>query len=104
MFAVISIAGNQYKVSERETLFVPHLAGDVGSFLVFNRVLLFKDSAKVKVGKPEVTGMVVKAKIVSHEKGEKIQVRRFKSKVRYRRAKGFRPSLTKLEILSIGKA
>lgn len=104
MLAVIIIGSKQYKVSKGDTLNVDGTLGKVGGTLTFDRVLLTSDGGKTRVGSPNVRGVKVTAKIIAHLKGKKIDVYRFKSKVRERRHIGFRPLLTKLEIVSIGKA
>lgn len=102
MFAIVTIAGKQHKVSLGETITVDQIEGSVGDTIAFDQVLLVDGNGKTNIGTPTVKGMVVKAKILSHTKGEKVHVRRFKSKVRYRKHIGFRPYQTSLEILSIG--
>lgn len=104
MFAVVAIGGRQYKVTVGDVIEVDRLEAKADDTITLDRVLLVSDGQKVSVGKPTVKAVAVKAKIVAQGKGEKIEVRRFKAKVRYRRHKGFRPSVTKLEILSIGRA
>lgn len=104
MFAIVTINGKQYKVEPGSTLEVERLEGKVGETLTFDHILFLHDEKNITVGRPIVKGHVLKAKILSQEKGEKINVRRFKSKVRYRRSRGFRPLLTKLSIVSIAKA
>ncbi len=104
MFAVIAIGSKQYKVAKDDVITVDRLAGKVGEVITFDRVLLTGNDGKVKVGNPIVKGMQVTAKIIAHEKGVKIDVMRFKSKVRERRHIGFRAELTKLSILTIGNA
>ena len=101
MFAVVTISGKQYKVSVGDTIVVDQIDGKVGSVVTFDHVLLSSDGKKTTVGKPTLKKVVVSAKILAHQKGEKIQVRRFKSKVRYRRSVGFRARQTKLEIVKI---
>ncbi|MCL4360099.1 50S ribosomal protein L21 [Patescibacteria group bacterium] len=100
MFAVISVGSKQYKVSPGEVIEVDRVVGNAGDTIKIEEVLLTGDG-KIKVGTPNVKGATVTAKIVSQYKGEKIHVRRFKSKVRERSSIGFRPMLTKLEIVSI---
>lgn len=102
MFAVVEIAGKQYRVSAGDVIDASYIEGKVGTILTFDRVLLVSDDKKTHIGTPTVKGVAVKAKIVSQGKGEKINVRRFKQKVRYRKSRGFRPLVTKLEIVSIG--
>jgi large subunit ribosomal protein L21 len=102
MFAIVEIQGKQYRVAVNDIIDASYIEGKVGSSLTFNRVLLVSDDRKTKIGTPTVKGVVVRAKIVSQGKGEKINVRRYKQKVRYRKSRGFRPLVTKLEIVSIG--
>lgn len=102
MFAVVEIGGKQYPVTKGEILTVDSQAGDVGSIVSFDRVLMTEADGKVTIGKPVVSGVTVKAKILSQDKGEKLHIRRYKSKVRYRKSRGFRASLTKLLVESIG--
>lgn len=102
MFVIVTIAGKQYQVAKGDVLSVSRLDGEIGDSITFDRVLMVIDDKKTKVGTPTVKGATVKAKIVAQEKGEKINVRRFKSKVRYRKSIGFRPQITKIEIVSVG--
>lgn len=102
MFAVVEIGKKQYKVQVGDQIEVDHLEGKIGEILTFARVLLKTDADKTSVGTPDLSGVVAKAKIIGETRGDKVEIRRFKSKVRYRRNKGFRSKLTKLEILSIG--
>jgi len=102
MFTVVEIAGKQYRVSVGDVIDVSYIEGKVGTIMMFDRVLLVSRDKKTEIGTPTVKGVAVKAKIVSQEKGEKINVRRYKQKVRYRKSRGFRPLVTKLEIVSIG--
>ncbi len=78
------------------------LEGKVGELVVFDTVLLFNDGKKITVGTPVVKGVNVTAKITSQEKGEKLHVRRYKQKVRYRKSTGFRAHETTLLIEKIG--
>ena len=100
MFAVVQIQGKQYKVIKGDVITVERMEGATGESVSFDRVLLVSDKT-IKIGTPVVKGAVVKAKILAQEKGEKMEVRRYKSKVRYRKHIGFRPQITKLEIVSI---
>lgn len=102
MFAVVTISGKQFTVKQGETITVEKIDGKVGDTLTFDHVLLTSKDGKTEIGTPVVTKAVVKAKIVGQEMGEKLAVRRYKQKVRYRRHVGFRPQITKLEIVSVG--
>ncbi len=101
MFAVVEMAGKQYRVAVGDVLRVSSVEGKAGETIELPHVLLLSDGKKVKIGTPTVKSAVVKAKILSQGKGKKVDVRRFKSKVRYRRHTGMRPNETTLEILSI---
>lgn len=101
MFAVVKISGKQFKVTPKDVITVNKLDGSVDDTVTFNEVLLVSNDKTVKVGKPTVKSASVSAKILTQGKGEKLTIRRFKSKVRYRRTRGFRPHETTLEILSI---
>lgn len=97
-YAVIALQGHQYKVSEGEEFLVDKL----GETKPEAEVLLVVNDDKVTVGKPNVKGAKVSLKIVTEEvKGEKIHIRKFKAKSRYRRKTGFRPKYTKLLVQKI---
>jgi large subunit ribosomal protein L21 len=103
MFAIVKISGKQHRVEKGDVLSVAKLEVKDGETITFDEVLLVSDDKKTTIGTPTVKGAVVKAKVISGlEKGEKLNVRRYKHKVRSRRSIGFRPKLTKLEIVSIG--
>jgi len=101
MFVIIRIGNKQYKVKPQDVILVDRMAGEVGDTVEFTDVLLVQDEKKVIVGKPIVKGAKVTAKIIKQERGEKIEIHRFKSKVRYRRARGFRADLTRLEVTAV---
>ncbi len=101
MYAVIKTGGKQYKVSEGEILEIDKIEGKADQKIDFSDVLLVADSDKAEIGQPLVTGAKVEAKIIDQVKGEKIRVARFKSKVRYRKVRGFRAQLTKVQIEKI---
>lgn len=96
-YAVIKLNNNQYKVEEGEELLVDKL----GESKPEVDVLLVVDGEKVKVGKPKVRGAKVTFKVLGEEKGEKIHVRTYKAKSRYRKHIGFRPQYTKVKVLKI---
>lgn len=101
MFAVVDISGKQYKVSQGDIVEIDRIEGEAEATVVFDRVLLVSNDKTTNVGNPTVAGCSIKAKILAQHKGDKIDVRRFKSKVRSRVRRGFRSSLTKIEIVSI---
>jgi len=98
MYAVISLKGNQYKVSEGDEILVDKLGDEKPEA----DVLLVVDDEKVKVGKPIVKGVKVGLKVVEAEqKGKKLTILKYKAKSRYRRKMGFRPIYTKLQVQKI---
>ncbi len=104
MFAIIRIQGKQYVVKKGDSLVVSSMEGEVGSKVSFDEVLLIVDDKKYILGKPLIKGAHVLAVLKAQGKGEKIHVRRYKSKVRYRKHIGFRASITTLEITDIVRA
>lgn len=101
MFAIVEVAGKQYSVQVGDVLELTYAPEEIGKTITLEKVLLVGDEKSTKVGTPTVAGAKVEAKILSQAKGEKIEVRRYKQKVRYRKHRGFRPLLTKLEIVSV---
>ena len=101
MFAVVEIAGQQYKVNPEEKLYVPRLEGEVGSEVKFDKVLLLVDDKAVKVGAPVVAGAAVQAKVLAHVKDEKVIVFKKKRRKGYRVKRGHRQQYTQIEITSI---
>jgi len=101
MYAVLTTGGKQYRVEAGSTLVVEKLAGEPGSSVTFDRVLLVGDGESVMVGTPTVAGASVAATVLGEELGEKIVVFKFKQKVKYRRRTGHRQHLTRVRIDSI---
>ncbi len=99
-YAVIKSGGKQYKVSEGDTLSVEKLGPVEGGF-TFEEVLMIADGDKVTIGKPNVAGAKVEAKIIEEGKAKKKMVFRYKSKTRYRKKKGHRQPYTKVQITKI---
>ena len=98
---VVAVSGKQYIIKPGQILVVNKLDGEVGTEVTLDTLATFaEDGSVVTVGKPLLKTKVT-AKIIEQGKGEKIRVAKFKAKVRYRNVRGFRPSLTKLEIVSI---
>jgi ribosomal protein L21 len=101
MFAVVEIAGQQYKVNPAEKLYVPRLENEVGSNVKFDKVLLLSDDKAIKVGAPVVFGVSVNAKVLAHVKDEKVIVFKKKRRKGYRVKRGHRQQYTHIEITSI---
>ena len=98
MYAVVEIAGQQYKVNPSEKLYVPRLEGDVDSTVTFEKVLLLADDKSVKVGNPVVSGASVAAKVLAHVKDDKVTVFKKKRRKGYRVKRGHRQQYTRLQI------
>lgn len=103
-YAVIRLAGHQYKVEQGQELVVDKLEFEKDKEFEIPEVLLVVDENKVEIGQPLVKKTKIKAKVLEHLKGEKIRVARFRAKSRYRRVKGFRPLLTKIKIGEVASA
>ncbi len=101
MYAIVNIAGQQFKVSENQNLYVHRLANDEGSSVEFNNVLFVDNDGKIKIGSPNVSGACVKAKVLSHLKGDKVIVFKKKRRKGYRLKRGHRQYLTRIQIESI---
>lgn len=100
MYAVVRAGGKQYRVAEGETISVPGVSAEKGSEIELD-VLAFADDAGVRVGAPRVDGVSVKAEVTGSRKGEKIDVLRYKSKVRHRKRRGHRQTLTDIRVTKI---
>ena len=101
MYAIIEACGKQYKVTEGDVVFFEKLDAEEGKKVTFDNVILVSDDKKVQVGNPYVKGIKVEGKVVSHGKGKKILVFKYKAKKNYRRTQGHRQPYTKVEITNI---
>ena len=101
MYAIIEACGKQYKVQKGDVVFFEKLDTEEGKTVTFDKVVLVSDEGKVQVGDPYVKGVKVEGKVVSHGKGKKIIVFKYKAKKNYRRTQGHRQPYTKVEITSI---
>ncbi len=101
MFAVVDIAGQQFKVVENQKYYVPRLKADPESEITFDSVLLLGDDNSTKVGSPTIKGAKVQAKVLEHLKDEKVIVFKKKRRISYRRKRGHRQFLTRIEVTKI---
>lgn len=101
MFAVVDIAGQQFKVSEDNKIFVHRLEGTEGESLSFEKVLLVANDKATEIGTPFVEGATVKAKILAHVKGDKVLVFKKKRRKGYQKLNGHRQQFTQLQIEAI---
>ena len=98
MYAIVEIAGHQYKVEKDQLIFVNRLKEDEGAKVSFDNVLLIDNGGQVTVGAPAISGAQVTAKVERHLKGDKIIVFKKKRRKGYRKKNGFRASLTEIRI------
>jgi len=98
MYAIVEIAGQQFKVEKDHKVLVHRLENEEGSQVEFDRVLLLDQDGKIKVGNPVVKGAKVSAKIISHLKGEKVKVFKKKRRKGYQTLNGHRQYLTQIQV------
>lgn len=101
MYAVVDIAGQQFKVEENVAYYVPKLHTEVNKSVTFDNVLLFSDGKSTSIGPPLVKGAKVKAKVVEHIKDDKIIVFKKKRRKSYRVKNGHKQQLSKIEVTKI---
>jgi large subunit ribosomal protein L21 len=101
MYAIVEIAGQQFKVAKDQKVFVHRLPAEEGSKVSFDNVLLIGDGDKVTVGAPAIDGAQVGAKVLKHLKGDKVVVFKKKRRKGYRKKNGHRQSLTEIVIEGI---
>lgn len=99
MFAIVTIAGQQFKVRSGQTIFVHRLSGNVGDKVSFDQVLMTGSDSGVKAGAQ--LGLSIEAEILSHLKGEKVIVFKKKRRKGYQKSNGHRQSLTQIRIGAI---
>ena len=104
MYAIVEIAGQQFKVEKDQQIYVHRLDAEQGSKVSFDKVLLLDDNGKVDIGLPAVKGMSVTAKVMEHLQGDKVIVFKKKRRKGYKVKNGHRQYLSKIEIEKIGKA
>ena len=101
MYAIVTIAGQQFKVEKDQEIIVHRLEGEEGKQLDFNEVLLVDDGGKVKVGAPSLKGASVSATILNHLRGDKVIIFKKKRRKGYEKKTGHRQDLTKIQISAI---
>jgi len=101
MYAVIKTGGKQYRVMQGEYLRVEKLDADVDSSIEFDQVLLVGEGENVTVGTPTVDGAKVKAKVLSHGRGKKVRIVKFRRRKHHKKQQGHRQHYTEIEITAI---
>ena len=103
MYAIVEIAGKQFKVTQNQQLYTPQLNLEIGSAVTFDKVLLVEDGDDVVVGAPIITDVKVIGKVLNHVRGEKIIVFKKKRRKGYKKTHGHRQDYTKVLIENIVK-
>ncbi len=98
MFAIVTIAGQQFKVEEGQELFVHQLEANEGDSVSFDQVLLIDNDGKVQLGKPTLANASVNATVLGHQKGDKVIVFKKKRRKGYKKKNGHRQRFTKIKI------
>ncbi|HYG20549.1 MAG TPA: 50S ribosomal protein L21 [Ohtaekwangia sp.] len=102
MYAIVDIAGKQFKVAKDQYIYAPKMEGEAGAAVSFDKVLLIDDGGSVTIGAPTVSGITVGGKILEHVKGDKVIVFKKKRRKGYAVRNGHRQQYTKIQIESIG--
>jgi large subunit ribosomal protein L21 len=101
MYAVVEIAGKQYRVAQNDTILVPTLKEKAGEKVKFDRVLLLGGEKEIRVGNPVVAGAKVEGTVVSHGLEDKVMVFKKKKRKGFRVTRGHRQGFTQVQITSI---
>jgi large subunit ribosomal protein L21 len=101
MYAIVEIAGQQFKVEKEKKLFVHRLDAEQGDSLDFEKVLLVDNDGKVAIGTPTVKGAKVTAKVLEHVKGDKVIVFKKKRRKGYKKKNGHRQLFTQIQVENI---
>jgi large subunit ribosomal protein L21 len=101
MYAIVEIAGQQFKVEQNDEIFVHRLEGDPGTKVEFSQVLLLDNDGKISVGKPLVEGISISGTIVDHVRGDKVVVFKKKRRKGYEKESGHRQDFSKVLIENI---
>lgn len=98
MYAIVDIAGHQFKAEPNAVLRVPRLEAEVGGQVTLDRVLLWSDGDSTEVGQPFVEGKRVTAEVIRHGQGDKVIVYKKKRRKKYRRKRGHRQLFTDIRL------
>ena len=101
MYAIVNINGVQTRCEPETVIQVPRLAGEPGTTLTFDQVLLVADGDRISVGAPYVKGAKATVEVLEHFRGPKLRIFKFKRRREYRRRRGHRDELTRLRVTGI---
>ena len=101
MYAIVSIANQQFKVTKDQYLYTPHLGLATGTAVTFDKVLLLEGDEEIKIGNPAIAGATVVGEVMEHVRGDKIIVFKKKRRKGYKKKQGHRQDYTKVLIEDI---
>jgi large subunit ribosomal protein L21 len=101
MYAIVEIAGQQFKVQKDQKIFVHRLDAEAGQTLTFDRVLLVDNDGQITLGAPAIQGASISAEVIEHLKGDKVIIFKKKRRKGYRKKNGHRQSFTAIKIAGI---
>jgi large subunit ribosomal protein L21 len=101
MYAVVKTGGKQYRITPGEKLKVEQIPADVGAQVVLDQVLMVGEGENLRLGQPTVAGATVNATVVSHGRGEKVEIFKMRRRKHYQKHQGHRQNYTELKIDSI---
>jgi large subunit ribosomal protein L21 len=101
MYAIVEIAGQQFKVEPGKKIFVHRLEAEEGKKVEFDQVLLLEEDGNITIGEPTIADAVVEGTVIDHVRGDKVIVFKMKRKKGYRIKNGHRQNFTQVEIVSI---
>jgi len=101
MYAIVDIAGQQFKVEKGKKFFVHRLSAEEGASVEFSKILLADNDGKITVGAPYINGAKISAKVIKHLKGDKVLVFKKKRRNGYRKLNGHRQFFSQIEIENI---
>lgn len=98
MYAIVDIAGQQFKVQKDQKIFVHHLEGEEGAEMSFDQVLLVENEGKVTLGNPAIKDAKITAKVLEHVKGDKVIIFKKRRRKGYKLKRGHRQQFTQIQI------
>ncbi len=101
MYAIVEIAGQQFKVEKDKKVFVHRLAAEEGAQVEFDNILLVDNDGNVKIGTPKLEGAKVTAKVLAHVRADKVIIFKKKRRKTFERKNGHRQCMTQIQIESI---
>jgi len=101
MYAIVEIAGQQFKVEKQSKIYVHRLKANIGDMVSFDKVLLLEEGEAVTVGTPTIPGAVISAKVLDHVQGDKVLVFKKKRRKGYQKLNGHRQQFTQISVEDI---